>query len=647
MKKILFLLTPVLFATFSAQADPLPVAPYLPAQEKTTPADAPITVQYPYENMTVSRGAKNIFIFGKINLPDPITLTINGENVPVYKNGAFVSFLPVQSGEFEFVLTATSQEIMHQAVRHIRVPGADIKDFSGKAKFDEEEIFPQHPMEMLPGDTLDLYARGTPHAQVTATLSGLKDAKNIPLKEDAAVAGTYRAQYVISPEQKAKTVKVTYRLKEGPQGSSAKATAPAKVKVLGSKESFRPALITTPGVKLRKIPTSRENLYPFYRAYGRVQVSGRLNNQYRLALSENETAWLEMEKIQLLEETEFSPNRVQTLTQTALPDKTRFVFAGAQAVPIQVHEFNNRLELTLYYTDGFDENFSLDATSPLVENVTWSSPAPHTLLFKIYFKEGVSPWGHAYNFEGDTLVLDLMHKPELTPVKNKPLTGARILLDAGHSPQRKTPYDGAIGPTGYLEYEATLALAEELKPLLEAQGATVILTRHGNNRMSLQDRYQLALKEQAHIFISLHYNALPETVNPLARARGYSVYYNYPHSFALAQAVYKSFTRQVPLPDNGMIANDILFIPRIPQMPSILVENAYLILPQQEEMARSKEGRRAFVQALYEGILDFYGVPLPPAKKKNIPAKRKPFQKPAKQLYMRAAPEPTLSAAKK
>lgn len=641
MKRTLFLLTPVLFFPFLVYAEPLPVAPYFPAQEKTAPADAPITVQYPHEKMTVSRGAKNIFLFGKINLPAPITLTINERETPVHSNGTFVAFLPVQSGEFEFVLTAASQGRIYQAVRHVKVPGADIKDFSTKASFDKEEIFPQHLVEMRPGDTLDLYARGTPHAQVTATLSGIKDAKNIPLKEDASSPGVYRTQYTIPSEQKAKTVKLTYRLQEGPQDSSAKATAPAKIKILSTKDFLRPVLITSPGVKLRKIPTARENLYPFYRAYGHAQVSGRLNSQYRLALNENESAWLEKSKIKLLNKKDFSYNRITSLTQTALPDKTRFVFTGAQAVPIQVHEFNNRLELTLYYTEAFEENFSLDATSPLVENITWSQPATNTLVFKIYFKPNTSPWGHAYNFEGDDLVLDIMHKPELSPEKNKPLAGARILLDAGHSPQRHVPYDGAVGPSGYLEYEANLALAEDLKPLLEEQGATVILTRHGNNHMSLQDRYQLALQEQAHIFISLHYNALPETADPMARPRGYCVYYNYPHSFPLAQAIYKSFNRQVSLPDNGMIANDVLFIPRIPQMPSILVENAYLILPEQEEMARTPEGRRTFVQALYEGILDFYGVPL--SAKKSPTVKQNSFQKPAKQLYLRAAPPPVLT----
>ncbi len=603
-----------------------------------------ITVQYPHEKMKVTRGAKNIFISGQVTLPGPIKLNINGEDIPVHKNGAFLAFLPVQSGEFEFLLTAANGKETVQAVRRITVPGADIKDFSAKAEFDAEEVFPQKPVELLPGDTVNLYARGTPGAAVTATLSGLKDAKNLPMKEDVSAPGSYRTQYVIDPEQKTKTVKITYRMKDGPRGTEAKITAPEKLKVLSAKDPFTHGQIVTPGVKLRKIPTPRENLYPFYRAYGNVLINGRLNGQYRIALNERESAWLEENNFRLQSAKDYKPNTVTGLRMGVLEDKTRFIFNGKRPIPISVHEFNDRLELTLYYTNGFDENFNMETTSPLVENIVWSEMGQDTLLFKIYFKKGTGPWGHAYDFEDNNLVLDLMHKPVLTPTKNKPLTGARILIDAGHSPRRQAPYDGAVGPTGYLEYEANQALAEELKPLLEREGATVIMTRNGDNRMSLQDRYKHALNENAHIFVSLHYNALPETINPLARARGFSVYYNYPHSFQLAQSVYDAFTKRVPLPDNGMIANDVLFIPRIPQMPSILVENAYLILPEQEEMARSKKGREPLVRALYEGIMKFYGVTPRPAK---TPAKRNAFKKPMKKAVLLPAKPPVLVPANK
>lgn len=643
MKRTLFLLIFPLFFAINASGAEIPVALYLPAQENLLTPEPQITVQYPHENMKVTRGAKNIFIFGQVTLNGPVKLDINGEDIPVHSNGAFLAFLPVQSGEFEFVLTAANDEQIIQAVRHVTVAGADIKDFSAKAEFDPEEIFPQKPVELMAGETVNLYARGTPNATVTATLAGLKDAKNLPMKEDVSSPGSYRTQYVIDPEQKAKTVKISYRMKDGPDGTEAKITAPEKLKVLSAKTPFTHGQILTSGVKLRKIPTPRENLYPFYRAYGDVLINGRLNGQYRIALNEQESAWLEENNFRLKSAKDYTPNTVTGLRMGTTEDKTRFIFTGKRPIPISVHEFNDRMELTLYYTDGFDENFSMDTTSPLVENIVWSEAGQDTLLFKIYFKKDAAPWGHAYDFEDNNLVLDLMHKPVLTPQKDKPLSGARILLDAGHSPRRQAPYDGAVGPTGYLEYEANIALAEELKPLLEREGATVIMTRSGDNRMSLQERYKHALKENAHIFVSLHYNALPETVDPLARARGFSVYYNYPHSFQLAQSVYDAFTKHVELPDNGMIANDVLFIPRIPQMPSILVENAYIILPEQEEMARTKQGREPLVRALYEGIMKFYGATPRNTKK---PARRHAFQKPMKKAVLLPAKQPVLLPAK-
>ena len=92
MKRTLFLIFSLLGMAPAAHTQP--VAPYLPAQAKKAAAEqAPITVQFPYENMKVARGAKAIFIFGQVNLPQPTTLEINGQAVDLYKNGSFVAFL--------------------------------------------------------------------------------------------------------------------------------------------------------------------------------------------------------------------------------------------------------------------------------------------------------------------------------------------------------------------------------------------------------------------------------------------------------------------------------------------------------------------------------------------------------------------------
>lgn len=638
MKNTFFLLFFLVCLSSIICGQDIRVAPYLPTQEKQFSELDKITVQYPHENMKVTKGAKNIFIFGKVHLENPTSLQVNGIDVPLHKNGAFVAYLPVQSGNFEFLLTAKNATETFSAVRHIIVPGIDIKDFSQKASFDKTEVFPQKPVELLPGDTVSLEARGTPNAHVTATLNSLKDAKNIPLVEDAKRPGIYRASYVIRSAQKPKTSKVTYHMKKGPNNSSAKLVAPEKIKVRSRQNPFTYATITMDGTKIRKIPTPTENLYPFYRAYGTVLINGRKNGQYRIALNNTESAWLEESKLKNIDEDDYQVNAISQLELSTTPTKTQLKFLGSRQVPISVHEYKDKLELIVYYSRLGSMPEMLPENSPLIDKITWTQQTDDTATFVIYFKPDQKLWGHDYEFVDNNLLLTLNHAPQLTPEKNKPLKGARILIDAGHSPRRQAPYDGAVGPTGYLEYEANLALAEDLKPKLEKLGATVILTRHDNNRLGLVERHKLALKEQAHIFISLHYNALPETANPLARPRGYCVYYNYPHSFNLAQSVYKGFTKNVKLPDNGMIANDVLFIPRIPQIPSILVENAYLILPEQEEMAKTKEGRAPFVKALYEGILNFYGVEEPVVAPKKT--QKKKALKPAVLL---APKKPTIS----
>ena len=450
-----------------------------------------------------------------------------------------------------------------------------------------------------------------------ATLHGLKYAHTIVLKENPRFPGTYQGKYTISEKEKPRSFKVSYHLQDPATDTHTKITAKQRIKILDPK-TWQIGIVKDPGVKLRQLPVHQGSLYPFYRAFGQVKINGRENGLYRLSLGNGEEAWLEESKIALTS----GKTVTNTLTQIqtfSTPTHTQIRWQATQQVPISIHEFNNRIEVAFYYTDTFEENFDFDATSPLIDHITWSEPKDGVLTFTIYLQEDSLLWGHAYQYEENNFVVDLKHQPIITPTPKKPLQGARILLDAGHSPKRVPPYDGLVSPSGFLEYEANLALAEVLKPKLEKAGATVIMTRQGDNQMSLPQRYHKALEQQAHIFISLHHNALPDTFNPRSMERGYSIYYTYPHSFNLAQSIYQTFNTKIPLADNGLIANDILFIPRICEMPSILIENAFMILPEQEEFVMSQKGRELFAQTIYEGILQFYKstFPTPDAKRKK------------------------------
>ena len=610
MKKAIFCILAVLIGWAAALAQTIPTAPYLPAMSSKENDRAPITLQHPQEKAVLPAGAENIYVFGKLNVENAF-LDINGQPVDVYKNGTFIAYIPVQQGTFDIVLTAQTAAQTYRAVRHVIISGTPIDKFTGKARFDEDNIYPSRPLWLLPGERLQLSVRGTPGAQVTASLSGLQDAKDIALAEDEAHPGNYRAQYQISETEKPRNVKIRYKLIDPQTKTEAKITAKQRLKILDPQAGLPIGRVKDSNSKMRQLPVHQGSLYPYYRAFGEVRIDGRDNGLYRLRLAQQETAWLEEKKVEMLSSAAYRPNQVDDLQIVSQDIATQILWHGSKRVPLAIHEYSDRLEVTFYHTESFTENFDFDATSPLLERITWDKPQPDVIKFSVFLKPEQTLWGYTYRYDKNNFILQLNHRPVLTPQPDKPLAGARILVDAGHSPKRMPPYDGLVSPSGFLEYEANLALAEVLKVKLEAAGATVIMTREGDNHLSLTARYKKAVQEQAHIFISLHHNALPDTVNPWAAARGYSVYYTYPHSFKLAESMYKSFGRQVDLPDSGLIANDVLFIPRISDMPSILIENAYMIFPEQEELVMSGDGRELFAQTIYEGILDFYGVELP------------------------------------
>jgi len=80
----------------------------------------------------------------------------------------------------------------------------------------------------------------------------------------------------------------------------------------------------------------------------------------------------------------------------------------------------------------------------------------------------------------------------------------RIVVDAGHG--GKDP--GAVGVSGVLEKDVTLAMAKVLARRLEqAFGCEVLLSRNGDVYLPLEERTGFANKVGADLFISIHANA--------------------------------------------------------------------------------------------------------------------------------------------
>ena len=84
-------------------------------------------------------------------------------------------------------------------------------------------------------------------------------------------------------------------------------------------------------------------------------------------------------------------------------------------------------------------------------------------------------------------------------------TGLRIVvIDPGHGGDD----EGAKGPGGTKEKDLTLAVARRLKAAIEGRmGLRVLLTRDGDDALSIDQRTSLANNNKADVFVSLHANA--------------------------------------------------------------------------------------------------------------------------------------------
>lgn len=95
-------------------------------------------------------------------------------------------------------------------------------------------------------------------------------------------------------------------------------------------------------------------------------------------------------------------------------------------------------------------------------------------------------------------------RPVASPADDAAPRPLRIVLDPGHGGDDP----GARGPTGTLEKTVTLAMARKLALVLQKRlGAKVLLTRYSDRTVSLESRNQLANRNHADLFISIHANA--------------------------------------------------------------------------------------------------------------------------------------------
>lgn len=248
---------------------------------------------------------------------------------------------------------------------------------------------------------------------------------------------------------------------------------------------------------------------------------------------------------------------------------------------------------------------------------------------------------------GHRLVVDL-HATNLSPTPIKTSQKQRkkvkqqfvIALDPGHG--GRDP--GAIGKRGTREKDIALAVAKKMKKMINrTSGYRAVLTRDADRFVSLRNRVKKARQAEADIFISLHADSFHKS-----NVKGASVYalslsgasseaarwiakkenssdliggISLDDKDDLIASVLLDLSQTATIQDSLELGSDVLSrlskvsklnnrkvqqagfaVLKAPDMPSILVETAFLSNPSEEKKLRSSKHQHKLAKAIFSGI---------------------------------------------
>lgn len=231
-----------------------------------------------------------------------------------------------------------------------------------------------------------------------------------------------------------------------------------------------------------------------------------------------------------------------------------------------------------------------------------------------------------------------------------------VALDPGHGGEDP----GAVGPSGLREKDVVLSVALQLRDRINARpGMRAMLTRDADFFVPLQDRVRKARRVQADLFVSIHADAF---ITP--QARGASVFalsdggasssaarwladkenaadlvggINVKNRHADVMRTLLDMSTTAQIKDSLRIGGEVLgqigkvgklHKPRVeqagfavlkaPDIPSILVETAFISNPEEERKLRDRDYQAKLVEALDAGIARYFARHPPLARNRQI-----------------------------
>jgi N-acetylmuramoyl-L-alanine amidase len=354
---------------------------------------------------------------------------------------------------------------------------------------------------------------------------------------------------------------------------------------------------------------------------------------------------------------------VQALRLWAGPDYTRAVFDVSGPLDYKVFELDNPPRLVLDVRNAkLGSGFVADTGKGLIGGVRTGKVGERDLRVVFDLGAGVKPKSFLLppaEQLGHRLVVDIYPRDAavetavVRTVEQLKPEGERdvvIAIDAGHGGEDP----GARGATGTWEKHITLAVARELAKEIDAQpGMRAVLIRNGDYFIPLDKRYRKAREARADLFVSIHADAFHKQT-----AAGASVFVLSPRGASseaarwlaarenasdlvggvklddkdnTLAAVLLDLSQSATLKASEDVANHVLgalkrvgkthkpqveranfVVLRSPDVPSMLVETAFISNPGEEKKLNDPVYRKRLAEAIRDGVRDYFHLQPPP-----------------------------------
>ena len=201
-----------------------------------------------------------------------------------------------------------------------------------------------------------------------------------------------------------------------------------------------------------------------------------------------------------------------------------------------------------------------------------------------------------------------------------------VVLDPGHGGHDK----GQVSRYG-AEKDFALDVARKLRPILQAKGLRVIMTREGDYFVPLEVRAKIANAARNSIFVSIHFNATNDDPN----ATGFEIFSFTPRgapstsdgtaaassvnvqpgssvdaqSLALSACIYHSVLGHLREYDRG-IKRARFAVLRLTKVPAVLIEGGFLTERGESKLISNKDWRGKLAGAIGIGIESYRALPV-------------------------------------